>query len=140
MEQKITGGCLCGAVRYTISAPPVMARMCYCRVCQYLACGNAAVNAAFPAAAVTFTGTLKDYVSTADSGTEMHRCFCPECGVHLTSAAATRPETVFIRVGTLDDPSLATPTAAIWVDSAPRWACIDPALDQIARQPPPVKT
>lgn len=139
MATTITGGCLCGAVRYAASAPPLMARMCFCRVCQYLACGNAAVNAAFPSAAVTFTGTIKDYVSTADSGTEMHRGFCPTCGVHITSAAATRPETVFIRAGTLDNPGLVTPTAAIWMDSAPRWACLDPSVEQIAKQPPPLK-
>ncbi len=136
---SITGGCLCGAVRYEISAPPLMARMCYCRVCQYLACGNAAVNAAFPSTAVTLTGTTNDHISIADSGTEMHRRFCPACGVHLTAAAATRPEIIMIRAGTLDDPGIVTPTAAIWMDSAPRWACLDPSLEQIARQPPPVR-
>ena len=137
---SITGGCLCGAVRYTASTPPIMSRMCFCRVCQYFACGNGAVNAAFRNADVSFTGTMKDFVSIADSGTEMHRRFCPECGVHLTTAAATRPETVFIRVGTLDDPGIVTPTAAIWMDSAPRWACLDPSVEQIARQPPPLKS
>jgi hypothetical protein len=135
----IKGGCLCGAVRYESSAEPQTTRMCYCRVCQYFACGNATVNVLFPAAAVTFSGTRKDYVSIADSGTEMHRTFCPECGVHITSAAATRPELVFIRVGTLDDPNLAAPSAAIWTDSAPRWACIDPALQQVAKQPAPMR-
>ena len=112
---SITGGCLCGAVRYTASTPPIMSRMCFCRVCQYFACGNGAVNAAFRTADVSFTGTMKDFVSIADSGTEMHRRFCPECGVHLT-------------------------TAAIWMDSAPRWVCLDPSVEQIARQPPPLKT
>ena len=135
----IKGGCLCGAVRYEANAAPLAARMCYCRVCQYFACGNAAVNVLFPAAAVTFSGTRKDYVSIADSGTEMHRSFCPKCGVHITSAAASRPELVFIRAGTLDDPGLATPSAAIWTDSAPRWACIDPSLQRVAKQPPAVK-
>jgi hypothetical protein len=138
-EMEITGGCLCGAVRYTSSAPPIAARMCFCRVCQYFACGNGTVNAAFPAAAVNLAGTLKDYVSTADSGTIMHRGFCPECGVHVFSAAASRPETIFIRVGTLDDPGIVAPTAAIWMDSAPRWVCLDPAVEQIAGQPPPLK-
>lgn len=135
----IKGGCLCGAVRYEVDAEPLMSRMCYCRVCQYLACGNAAVNAAFPSAALRLSGTLKDFVCIANSGTEMHRRFCPECGVHITTAAATRPELIFIRVGTLDDPNLANPTLAIWTSSAPRWACIDPALKQEAKQPPPLK-
>jgi len=138
-EISITGGCLCGAVRYNVSAPPLLARMCYCRVCQYFACGNAAVNVAFPSSAVSFTGSIKDYVSIADSGTEMRRRFCPECGVHIASGAVTRPEVVILRVGTLDDPDLVTPTKAIWVDSAPRWACIDPAMEQVAGQPMPAK-
>jgi hypothetical protein len=139
MGTTITGGCLCRAVRYAAAAPPLVARMCFCRDCQYFACGNATVNAAFPAAAVTITGPLKDFASIADSGAQMHRGFCPECGVHITSAAAARPGTVFIRVGTLDDPSLATPSAAIWMDSAPRWACLDPSVERVARQPPPLK-
>lgn len=131
----IKGGCLCGAVRYEITAEPLISRMCYCRLCQYLACGNATVNAAFRADSVTITGTLKDYVCLADSGTEMHRLFCPECGVHIISKAATRPELLIIRVGSLDDPNIVTPSAAIWTDSAPRWACIDPSLDRVPRQP-----
>ena len=139
-EMSITGGCLCGAVRYTVSAQPIMSRMCFCRVCQYFACGNAAVNAAFPSAAFTVSGTMKDFVSTADSGTEMHRRFCPACGVHLTTAAATRPEIVMVRVGSLDDPGIVTPTAAIWMDSAPDWACLDPSVERIARQPLPKPT
>lgn len=139
MEANIIGGCLCRAVRYQASAQPLVSRMCYCRVCQYLACGNAAVNVAFPSEAVRFMGTLKDFVSVADSGTEMHRKFCPECGVQISAAAASRPEVILIRVGTLDDPNIVTPSLAIWTASAPRWACIDPTMEQLAGQPVPLK-
>ena len=47
----IRGGCLCGAVRYETEAQPIVARYCWCRVCQYLALGNAAVSVCFPTAA-----------------------------------------------------------------------------------------
>ena len=69
----IEGGCLCGAVRYKADAKPLVTRVCWCRLCQFLASGNSTVNLAFPSDAVTITGQLKDYQSIADSGHKMHR-------------------------------------------------------------------
>jgi hypothetical protein len=83
------------------------------------------------------TGTIRDYRSISDSGNVMHRRFCPECGVHLFSEAEARPHLVFVRTGTLDDPNLAEPAMTIWTSAAPQWACFDPALPQVERQPPP---
>ena len=139
--KTIEGGCLCGAVRYTASAEPVVIRACWCRVCQFFAAGNATVNLAFPSEAVTITGELRDYPSTADSGNRMHRRFCPVCGVHVFSEAESRPHLIIVRAGTLDDPSIAAPSGVIWTSSAPTWAHIDPELQQFEGQPPaPVVT
>ena len=33
----LTGGCLCGAIRYTISAPVTALRACHCRNCPWCA-------------------------------------------------------------------------------------------------------
>ncbi len=44
----ISGGCLCGAVRYTASAAPIVTRVCWCRVCQYIGAGSGTVNVCFP--------------------------------------------------------------------------------------------
>src|SRR2546430_11751999 len=63
---EITGGCLCRAVRYSISAAPIVTRTCWCRVCQYLGAGNATVNACFPSAALTVSGELRDYCLIAE--------------------------------------------------------------------------
>ena len=134
---QVTGGCLCQAVRYTISAEPIVTRVCWCRLCQYLGAGSAAVNACFPSAALAVQGALSDYRSTADSGNIMHRTFCPTCGTPMFSAAESRPHLVFVRVGTLDDPQAVSPDMTIWTASAPRWACIDTAIPQVAGQAPP---
>ena len=131
------GGCLCGKVRYRITAAPVVMRLCWCRVCQYLASGNATVNVVFPSNAITIEGRLTDYQSTADSGNRMHRKFCPDCGTHLFSEAESRPHLIIVRNGTLDDTSLLKPAGTIWTDSAPEWAWIDETLPQHAGQPPP---
>src|ERR1700680_2301651 len=108
---EITGGCLCRAVRYSISAAPIVTRMCWCRLCQYIGAGSATVNTCFPSAALTIEGELSDYRSVAGSGGVMHRRFCPPCGVHVLSEAEAGPHLVFVRSGTLDDPEIAKPVA-----------------------------
>jgi hypothetical protein len=134
---EVTGGCLCKQVRYRITAAPIVTRVCWCRVCQFLGAGSGTVNVCFPTNAVTIEGEIKDYVSVADSGNVMHRKFCPQCGTALFSEAEVRPHLVFVRAGTLDDPNVAQPSATIWTSQAPAWACIDPQLPRVAQQPPP---
>ncbi len=133
-----TGGCLCGKVRYETEARLITTRLCWCRLCQYLATGNAAVSACFETAGFRIEGETRDFVSTADSGTRMHRRFCPDCGTHLFSEAESRPHLIFVRAGTLDDTSMVKPEATIWTGAAPSWACIDDTLPQWEGQPPPV--
>jgi hypothetical protein len=133
----ITGGCLCRAVRYSVAAEPIGTRVCWCRDCQYFAAGAATVNVIFPAPALSITGPLREFISQADSGNRMRRQFCERCGTPVTSAADARPHVVILRAGTLDDPEVARPSATIWVDSAPSWACISESLPQHPKQAPP---
>ena len=134
----ITGGCLCGAVRFTIEADaPLGVRQCWCRVCQYLGAGSGTVNAIFRKDALTVSGGLTDYVCKADSGSTMHRRFCAQCGTPLFSEAEPRPHQIIVRAGALDDPNLARPGGTILTKSAPAWACFDPSLPQTEGQPPP---
>jgi hypothetical protein len=125
-------------VRYRITAAPLATRLCWCRVCQYLAAGNATVNTCFPTNSLTVEGELADFSMIADSGNVMHRRFCSKCGTPIFSEAESRPHLVFVRSGTLDDPQIARPSATIWTSSAPSWACIDDTLPRVERQPPPV--
>jgi hypothetical protein len=134
----ITGGCKCGAVRWSASAQPVRVRTCWCRDCQYVAAGSASVNAMFRTADISFTGALSRYESSADSGNRMVRSFCPVCGTPVVTASLARPDMVGVRGGTLDDPNLFPPSATIWTGSAPGWACIDPDLPRTEGQPPPI--
>ncbi|HEY0113713.1 MAG TPA: GFA family protein [Allosphingosinicella sp.] len=134
----VSGGCLCRGVRFTVDAEPMTARMCWCRLCQYLGGGSATVNLCFPAEAVRTEGEVRWYESVADSGNAMRRGFCPNCGTPLFSIAEVRPHLVFIRAGALDDPNLMAPEAIIWTKEAPKWASLDPELPQHPAQIPPV--
>ena len=135
MSMERTGGCRCGAIRYTLRAEPLATRLCWCRDCQYWALGNAAVNIMVPRDAVAISGTPRAWESRAESGNTMRRSFCAECGTQLFSESSGNPLNMVIRVGSLDDAGGIVPTAAIWTDSAPAWAHIDPALQSFPRQP-----
>lgn len=131
-----TGGCLCGQVRYRLTAEPVIARLCWCRDCQHIA-GNGTANAIFPSATIEITGSPAAYTSAADSGNQVTRRFCPQCGCHLFADSTARAGFTVVRIGTLDDPSSVKPVANIWSASAPAWACLDGALERIEGQPKP---
>ena len=135
--RPVTGGCLCGAVRYESAAPPITTRVCWCRDCQYLGAGSGTVGACFRTATFKLAGTTSDYWSVADSGNRMRRRFCPRCGTPLFSEAGARPHLIFVRVGTFDDPELVKPAMTIWASSAPTWACIDDVVPREEKQPPP---
>jgi hypothetical protein len=133
-----TGGCLCGQVRYRLTAEPVISRICWCRDCQHIA-GNGTANAIFPTASIEITGSAAEYSSKGESGNTVRRRFCPKCGSHLFADSTGRVGLTVVRLGTLDEPSSIKPVANIWTMSAPVWACLDPVLERVERQPQPPK-
>ncbi len=137
--KMITGGCLCRSVRFQIDRPPVAARACWCRDCQYWSCGNYSINLIFETDGVAVEGEMRDYVSAADSGNVMRRRFCPECGTPLFSAAEARPDLVVVRAGALDEPEIARPGSIIWTASAPSWGGVPADLPSCTGQPGPIR-
>lgn len=131
----IEGACRCGAIHFTVQAEPVATRQCWCRDCQYWACGNASVNLIVRRDALQVYGEPAGYESLADSGHHMRRSFCPACGTGLFSESRENVEFLVVRAGALRDPGLFAPQAVIWTASAPAWACIDPSLPSFPRQP-----
>jgi hypothetical protein len=133
-----TGSCLCGAVTFKLATEPLATRICWCRDCQHLA-ANGTVNIIVAADALLISGALAEHTKTADSGNQVTRQFCPNCGTHLFAKSSARPQFRVLRVGNLDDPSSIQPNMNIWASSAPTWACLDPSIERIEQQPLPPK-
>ncbi len=136
MTKLLHGGCLCGAIRYTVGAEITELRACHCTHCQKASGAAGSVNAVIPSAALTITrGTPRCFAATADSGRTLYRYFCGDCGSPIYSRRETSPETSVLRAGTLDEDGDMTITTTIWTRSARRWAYIDPASRQFPAQP-----
>jgi hypothetical protein len=132
----LTGQCLCGQVTFTIDVEPVRAVICWCRDCQYIACGSASVNLLFPDGAAHYEGEVATIERTADSGNTVERGFCARCGSQLYSRTIAPPVIPMrIRAGTLDNCHEIVPDAAIWTSSAPGWATFGPDMQIFPRGP-----
>ena len=104
-EERTTGGCLCGAVRYESEAPPYDVSYCHCRMCQKSSGNPYFLGAFIRAKAFRFTrGEPKFYKSSAWA----ERGFCAECGTPLIFRDGTGSHAVYI--GTLDHPEDWPPT------------------------------
>lgn len=117
----LTGGCLCGGVRWELSAPPVSAAYCHCTRCQRRS-GTAA-----SAQARVAPGTLqivqgedlvREWVPPDDG---WPKCFCSTCGSALWSRSREEPRVYSIRLGTFDDDPGVRPSYHQYVASAAPW-------------------
>lgn len=135
MTTKYTGGCLCGAVRFTTNAEPVFTGNCHCKDCQRSTGGPFTPAMFFTEHAVTVSGVTSSYRSLADSGKYIERCFCPTCGSQLFSKLEMLPGMLGVKAGTLDDSALYNPAVDIYVASAPHWDYMNPGLPKFAKAP-----
>jgi hypothetical protein len=131
----LTGGCLCGKVRYKINGPIVAQAVCHCRNCQKQAATAFSVVAVVPRAAVEVEGALKIYHDKGDSGAAIERNFCPECGSPIYSDAPGT-EVLYLKAGTLDDTSVLAPPVHVWCDSAWPWTPIPEGAIRFGKSPP----
>ena len=127
MAEGLTGGCLCGAVRYEVSAPPIVVGHCYCTDCRKSSGTSHCTHAAVPQGAFTVSGEVRFFDRPTDSGNIVGRGFCPACGSAVYSRNSGMPGMAFIRTSSLDDPDTVTPTVTVYASRAPSWAKIDDA-------------
>lgn len=131
----MTGGCLCGAVRYEVSAPMLFGGFCYCADCRKSSGSAYSASMAFPEAGVKLTGETRSFSCIGDSGNPVTRVFCPNCGSGIMSKGA-RAGVVIVRAGTLDEPDHFKPMASIYAVSAPAWDKPRDGLPVFERMPP----
>ena len=133
----LTGGCLCGRVRYTLSGDPVFSGLCHCRNCQRYTGSAFETVVAFPSASVSIEGELKTYNDTGDSGQQVRRRFCPNCGSGVVAEADVLPDVSLVLAGTLDDPSAFAPAMEIYCASAQSWVHAGGERPRFDKMPPP---
>ena len=133
--EKMRGGYLCGAIRYTSESEPDMVVACHCANCQKNTGSAFALTFALPQGAISITGdTLVTYEdNSGSSGDTFYRSFCSDCGSPLVGYGGAYPGLIFIKAGTLDDASWVKSGTHIWCSSKQPWVSIDPTVRQLKK-------
>jgi hypothetical protein len=132
----VSGGCACGAIRYSFTAEPLFSSNCHCRDCQRESGGAFIPVLGVPKHAFAVTkGTPSSFTVTADSGHATTRLFCGDCGSPLFGLPSSAPGLVTIRAGSLDDPSTFRPSEDIFTSSAQPWDYMNPSLPKALKLP-----
>ena len=116
----MTGGCMCGAVRYETTGDSFIVGHCHCESCRKHCGAGVGTLVGFKADQVTFNGKPRDiYKSSPDVG----RAFCSKCGTPLTweGDGGDIGPIVEIHIGTFDNPHVFVPTSHAFYNERLPW-------------------
>jgi hypothetical protein len=123
----LSGGCHCGALRYSLKSAPVTVYNCHCTNCQKISGSAFTVAATVMENALEFTKGAPARVEwKADSGNMRFGLFCGECGSRIANGQVPSIGVLSLRAGTFDDTSWIEPAGDIWTKSAQKWVKFGP--------------
>lgn len=124
-QAPLRGGCLCGAVRFELTAPFLSAGYCHCTHCQRRTGTGSSVNGRVPQHGFALLAGEQELASFQPPG-GVPKLFCSRCGSALFSGDPLHDEQVAVRLGALDrDPGI-RPSYRQFLASAAPW---DPIPD-----------
>ena len=134
MNTPITGGCLCGAVRFECNAEPVLMLKCHCRDCQRLTGGPYVPVVVFPHSAFRVTcGRIQYFATESEKGGQNLRGFCATCGGRLTGAESAERGIIGVVAASLDDPGIFKAKFEMFTADAQPWDALEPQLPHFSQ-------
>lgn len=131
-----TGGCLCGKVKYSLQNAPAKMAQCHCDNCR-LSTGTGHMSLAFfNKDDADVKGTTRSYTTGSDSGAEVTRHFCPECGSRLFATNNAMTSMMTFTAGCFDDSSWFNPQAIVYNKRKPHWDFMDESVKTFEEMPP----
>jgi hypothetical protein len=132
-ETALQGGCLCGAVRFAVTAPIISAGYCHCTHCQKRTGTGSSANCRVPQHGFQLLSGAEQ-LRSYQPPTGVPKLFCATCGSALFSGDPFHDEQVAVRLGAFDEDPGIRPRYRQFVDSAAPWEPVpDDGLERHAR-------
>jgi hypothetical protein len=136
-DLPLTGGCLCGAVRYEVTEPLLHAGYCHCTRCQRRTGSAAAVSARVAPGSLRVTSG-EELIRSFDPPDGFSKAFCSACGSALWARSRDDPDAIVVRMGTFDRDPGVRPSYRQFVAYAAPWEPIpDDGLPRYPERRPP---
>ena len=122
MKRDLTGGCLCGAVRYTLKEGFRMRPYaCHCTDCQSRTGSAFSEHMLFVLANLEIEGEVDFGEFDQPSGAHSRIVGCAKCNARIYATNDSRQGLASLRCGTLDHSAELVPAAHVWVKSKQPW-------------------
>lgn len=131
----LTGGCLCGAIRYEVKGPSMFVCQCCCRDCQRATGTGHTTIVGVHRNQLSLSGEPSVFTNAGDSGGSVTRHFCGKCAGRLYTSGTLPGDVIMIQAGSLDDPNAISPESVIYVKDAVKWDRFDPLLPRFEALP-----
>lgn len=115
--KPLTGGCLCGNIRFAVTGSPLSQGVCYCSKCRKAGASFGSPLLVLSKSDFKCAGkTLAKVITPSDRGSIVSRSFCRDCGSHIFAEISDLPGLVTIRGASLDDPSALSPEYLVFTE------------------------
>ena len=136
-ELPLTGGCLCGGVRFEVSEAVISASYCHCTRCQRRTGTAASAQAHIVPGSLQVTAG-EDLLRAFEPADGFAKVFCSACGSQLWSRNPENPAALFVRMGAFDSDPGVRPSVRQFVAYAAEWEPIpDDGLPRYPERRPP---
>ena len=136
MADLLTGGCLCGAVRYTVrQTMRFQSYVCHCTDCQTRSGSAFGIQLSVLTGDLEVSGALLKGEHVQPSGAVAGIYACEKCLTRIYTDNDRRPGIANLRAGTLDNSQALAPATHLWVSSKLPWVVIPEEAVAMDRQP-----
>ena len=117
----LTGGCLCGGVRFELAVGPEVAGYCHCTRCQGRTGSAASAQAFVDGESLRFVRGEELVQGWRHPDGGMEKCFCRACGAHLGSRHPDTRTWRALRMSAFDGDPGVRPSFRAFVAYAAPW-------------------
>ena len=108
------GGCVCGAVRFSVRGAPIRAGLCHCMTCRKAHASAFNPFLVFSPEQFEVDGELAEWSTSS----QYRLRFCPTCGSRVYGGDG---EEIEVSLGSFDEPGLFEPQYELWVGRREQW-------------------
>jgi len=134
LEYPVNGSCQCGNISYQLLAPPLKVIACHCKECQTLSTSVFSITTIVKAESINFSGDMKTWERSSDSGNRNVASFCPNCGNRIYHINPDEPDLIKLK-GRLQNSDSMQPTVHVWLSEKRGWYEIPDDVEKYQKQP-----
>ena len=120
-NQSLTGGCICGQVKYQIIDKPLFTQACHCKDCKVLTGSSYVVNSSILENTLIVEGEVSSTELKAGSGASYKTYFCTKCGTYVYADYDSAVGRLTVRTKTLDNSEKFPPQVHIFTKDKDPW-------------------